>query len=456
MKLSHSSILATGTAFLLAVSVSGCSHETAGLGLAQGNTDPIVFLDEFGAGVGYQAFAGSKVSAVSVDLAEKHSGTASLKVVVPGPSDPAGGYAGGAFTTVQPRDLSGYNALTFWARASRAATLDVAGLGNDNTGTSVYEAKTSALPLTTSWTRYTIPIPLTGKLRAERGMFFFAEGPEAGAGYTLWFDDIVFENVTTISNPRPALATRTLGAFVGASFPIQGTRTTFDVGGTNLVVEHSPAYFSFESSSPAVASVENGVVRVQAGGSTNITARLDTTTAFGMLTINASGLPPSAAPTPTLPAADVISLFSNAYSNAPVDTWSATWDVADLADVKVAGDDVKGYTNLVYAGVEFTTNPIDATAMTHFHLDAWASGGAIFRVKLVDFGADGVFGGGDDREQELGFNGGTTPAFRSGAWSSLEIPLTSFAGLTTRGHIAQLIISGDPGTVFVDNVYFHR
>jgi hypothetical protein len=153
----------------------------------------------------------------------------------------------------------------------------------------------------------------------------------------------------------------------------------------------------------------------------------------------------------------VISLFSGAYTNVPVDTWSASWDIADVADVQIAGNAAKKYTNLVYAGIEFTgAHVVDATAMTHFHIDTWAATGTSFKVKLVDFGANGIFGGGDDREQELTFTSASTPAFSTGAWSALEIPLSSFTNLTTRGHVAQLILAGDPGTVYVDNVYFHN
>ena len=65
-------------------------------------------------------------------------------------------------------------------------------------------------------------------------------------------------------------------------------------------------------------------------------------------------------------------------------------------------------------------------------------------------------GGGDDREQELTFNNASSPALQFGAWTSLEIPLSSFTGLTTRGHVSQLIISGDVGTAYVDNIYFHK
>jgi hypothetical protein len=121
---------------------------------------------------------------------------------------------------------------------------------------------------------------------------------------------------------------------------------------------------------------------------------------------------------------------------------------------------MKKYTNLVFAGIEFTSAPINASTMTHFHMDVWTPDAtdppAAFRIKLVDFGADGAFGGGDDVEHEITLNSGTTPALVSGQWSRLEIPLSAFTGLTTREHLAQLILSGDPNTVYVDNVYFFR
>ena len=166
------------------------------------------------------------------------------------------------------------------------------------------------------------------------------------------------------------------------------------------------------------------------------------------------------APTPTAAATDVISLFSNAYTNVTVDTWSAVWDVAELTDMQVAGDDVKKYSNLVYAGIEFTSAPIDVTAMTHFHMDIWTPDPtdepASFRVKLVDFGADGAYGGGDDVESELAFTAASTPALASETWVSLDIPLADFTGLTTREHLAQMVLSSDPNTVYIDNVYFHK
>lgn len=172
---------------------------------------------------------------------------------------------------------------------------------------------------------------------------------------------------------------------------------------------------------------------------------------------NSNG-PATAAPDPVEPAENVISLFSGVYDDVLIDTWSAVWDVADLADVSVYGNDTKLYTNLSFAGIEFGTQPINANSMTHFHMDIWTddpiADPLVFKVKLVDFGIDGVYGGGDDSEYELSLNDVTTPAITQGEWSSLNIAMDEFVGLSDAGHIAQLIISGDPNTVYVDNVYF--
>lgn len=445
----------TITLALALVAITGCERKAGTLIPYPAPTDPVVFIDAFGSGVDFQAFLGSKLDAVSVDTAEQYSGSASLRVIVPAVGDPSGSYAGGAFTTRQVRDLTDNTALTFWVKASRAAILDVAGLGNDNTGTSRYEALRRNIPITTTWSKVVIPIPLPEKLAFEGGLFFFAEGPEGGQGCTIWFDEVKFENLPGITNPQPAMNTRTVNGFVGSTADIQGTRVRFDVDGATRTVECLPGYFDFTSSADTVATVTNGVIRIVGPGSAVITGKLGAVDATGAVTVNASAPPPSAAPNPVHPAADVISLFSNAYSNVPVDTWSATWDVADVSDIQIAGNDTKLYTNLVYAGVEFASPTVNATSMTYFHVDVWVQTGTVLRLKLVDFGADGVYGGGDDKEQELTFDASTTPAMNPGTWSSLDIPLADFTNLTTRGHLAQLILSG-ASTVFVDNVYFHK
>jgi len=422
-----------------------------------GLSDPIVFDDSYGCLVTYQAFLGSKYDAVTYDPTVSYLGGASLRITVPDPGDPSGAYAGGAFVTDEARNLVSFNALSFWVKASRAVTLESAGLGIDNSGTSKYEARRSGIPITTTWTQVLVPIPLSTKLEAEKGLFFFAEGPQGGAGLTFWIDEVRFVNDGTITNPRPVLSTRTINTTVGTSVDLSAdTRTVFEIGGIDQTVTHMPGYFTFASSNPVVAYVVVDHIQVVWPGTAMITAKLGAIAAAGSITVNATGAPLTAAPAPTAPASGVISLFSGVYANVPVDTWSASWDRADVADIQIAGNDTKLYTNLLYAGIEFTSHVIDASSMTHFHMDVWAPSGTVFRVKLVDFGANGVFAGGDDSQSELTFNASSVPPFGLGTWIALEIPLDNFTSLASRTHLAQLLISGDTPTVYVDNVYFRN
>lgn len=90
--------------------------------------------------------------------------------------------------------------------------------------------------------------------------------------------------------------------------------------------------------------------------------------------------------------------------------------------------------------------------MSHIHLDVWVPEQITgnLNIKLVDFGADGIYGGGDDVEHEL-----TLPAITPGEWKSIDIPLAEFTGLTTKNHVAQIILSGYVPTLYLDNLYMY-
>jgi hypothetical protein len=163
--------------------------------------------------------------------------------------------------------------------------------------------------------------------------------------------------------------------------------------------------------------------------------------------------PVTAAPTPTRDAATVISLFSGAYTNVTVDTWRTDWSAATYQEVSVAGNPTKKYSALDFVGILTEANKVDASDMTHIHLDVWSADITNFGVKLVDFGADGAYAGGDDAEHQVNFS---SPA--KGVWVSYDIPLSDFTNLTTREHIAQYILVGQPSgstTIWVDNIYFY-
>jgi hypothetical protein len=481
MTLRKSALLAAAATLV----AGGCSTErdTAGLRPQPPNRDPVVFLDGFSPGTDFQAFLGSDFTALSVDTEEKYSGTASLKVSVPGP----GSFAGGAFPAGSRRDLSVYDALTFWAKASEPTTFDIVGLGNDNTGTSRYQASWSDVPLTTTWNRFVVPIPLPDKLLAEAGLFFFADAVDAGAagGVDVWFDEVQFEKVGTISNPRPVMQSRTVETFAGVAVQIGGIRTTFDVGGTDQVIDHFPGYYTFASSDEAVARVlADGTVEAVGSGSATITAKLGDVDVAGSVSMEVRAPdPPVPAPTPTHPVSDVISVFSNAYGSINVSEWSTTWDTAEVYDLQIAGDDVKVYEldelpvpQEPFVGIDFQHDLVDAMSagMTHLHLDLWIEDSFYAKIKLVDFGSDGVYTDGSVTPC-----GGTPEAdlsqheaqllvedpLVSGAWAQVDIPLVDFASsdihgdcLTSTAHLAQLIFAvyNPARFAYVDNIYFYK
>lgn len=158
------------------------------------------------------------------------------------------------------------------------------------------------------------------------------------------------------------------------------------------------------------------------------------------------------APEPEIDSAFVISLFSDSYDDVPVDTWRTDWSNATFEDDTVNGNAFKSYSNLDFVGIETVTNPIDITEMTHVRFDAWTPNAEVFRIKLVDFGLDGTFGGGDDSEHEIAIEGAP-----QGGWLTIEIPLYAFENMTNKTNLAQIIFSGIPvgeTILFIDNLFF--
>ena len=166
-------------------------------------------------------------------------------------------------------------------------------------------------------------------------------------------------------------------------------------------------------------------------------------------------VPMTAAADPTANETDVVSLFSGVYTDVTVNTWRTDWSNATLEDVQVDGNDVKKYTMLDFVGIEATgDNSIDASNMEHITFDAWTPNATTYRIKLVDFGADNGYGGGDDSEHEIAFE---MPATET--WTNHKIALDSFVNLTSKANISQLIFSALPTaevTLYVDNVYFSK
>lgn len=450
-----------GLAFIATVS---CEREVSDEAeFATFPKNPEIFIDGFSGGLQYFPFAGSKFDAFSVDDEVKYSGTTSMRLDVPNFGDPNGAYAGAIFPDESGRNLSGYDALTFWAKASQAGTINEIGLGNDF-GENKYMVTKTNLRISTSWTKYIIPIPNPDKLTLEKGMFWYAEGPENENGYTFWIDELKYEKLGTIAQPKPAMLNgvdEVRPSFLGDQSTLIGLTQTFNMAsGLNETVSAAPAYFDFNSSNVDVAQVsESGVVSILGIGSAKITASLGGVAAKGSLTLNVTGSF-DFAPVPNRPSSDVISIFSDAYTNVPVDFYNGFWEpfqTTESDDFTIDGDNILNYTNFNFVGTQFSNPTVDATSKPNFHVDIYIPGEVDPAVNLLitlkDFGLDGADGGGDDEIQQIFFD---SSDFVGDAWSSFDIPIT----LTSKNRIGQIIyenINFSPlSNFYVDNVYFYK
>ena len=448
---------------LIALGIS-CERDIDELDNASYSKNPYVFIDDFSAGLQYAAFANSDPMSFQVDEDVKYAGTKSMRFEVPDYGSATGAYAGGSFFTGVGRDLSGYNVLTFWIKATQPANIDVLGFGND-LGENKYQVSISGLAVNTNWKKVIIPIPDPSKLSQEKGMFFYSEGPENGSGYTFWIDEVQFEKLENISYYSASMLNgqnQTITSFIGVNNTIGGLTATYSLpNGTGQALNLTPYYFNFSSSDASVATVDAlGSANTVGTGTSTITATLNGNDTTGSLTINSQGNY-IAAPTPTHPSSSVISLFSEAYPNVPVDYYNGYWQpyqTTQSADFSVNGDNVLNYTNFNFVGVQFSSPTVNASSMSHLHLDVYfpnaIPAGANFKVQVVDFGADGAFGGGDDKTHETTI---TAPVLQSQNWVSLNLPFSAMTGLTSRAHLGQIIFIGNSITNFyADNIYFYN
>ena len=162
--------------------------------------------------------------------------------------------------------------------------------------------------------------------------------------------------------------------------------------------------------------------------------------------------PSTNAPTPPNRAtSDVISLFSDAYTNVPVSEWSTSWDDSNIQDITLSGNAMKKINFGNFLGVQLA-NYEDATSMTHFHMDYYIDAGTDLVGKVLN-----------PKWSNHAAQAGETSALllthlptTTGSWVSIDVPLTSFAGAQSREALYQFLITSNLGSVYVDNIYLHK
>jgi len=210
-------------------------------------------------------------------------------------------------------------------------------------------------------------------------------------------------------------------------------------------------------------------------------------------------VPTSVAPTPAPAVANVISLYSSvpggyngtaADFSANVDTWLTCWSAGSggapfavtaggqtanprkyvfTGSANFIGIELLGKTGATQpgscGGTINLTHEIDISTMTALHVDVWTpDDSSNLQFKIVDAGANGLING-QDTNGIATLTAGSTPALATGTWLSYDLPIgAGFPGnnfpsnnASTLHHFGQLvIIAPNGGTVYIDNLYFHK
>ena len=157
--------------------------------------------------------------------------------------------------------------------------------------------------------------------------------------------------------------------------------------------------------------------------------------------------PLAAAPTPPARSEnDVISIFSDAYTNIAGTDYYPNWGQSTTYNqITVGGSAIIQYGNLNYQGIQLGT-PADASSMEFLHIDVWTSDENDAKISPISAGPNETAYPLDLTSQQ---------------WNSFNIPISFFTDqnpLVNFADIIQFKFDGVPagGTIFIDNLYFYK
>ena len=163
------------------------------------------------------------------------------------------------------------------------------------------------------------------------------------------------------------------------------------------------------------------------------------------------------------PATGVVALLSDTFSVDTASNWRTDDSInSTVTDLGLSGNSVKQYSG---------RDPVHDRAIggsgCERRLQVPLLGlpdvpYADLKVKLVDFGADGVAGGSDNTEHEIVFSQANGNAIGSGQWVPIEVKMSDLTGLSNQSAIGQIVVSshqagtttGSGETLYLDDVFF--
>lgn len=267
-----------------------------------------------------------------------------------------------------------------------------------------------------------------------------------GTGESIYLDNIYFWKEPTVVGTDATLSDLTVDGATISGFGASTSYTVPIVEGTTTIPQITAATTT-DTSASAVITQATAIP----GDATVVVTAADGTTTTTYTVSFFIGMPAAAPSAPTRDAASVISIYSDAYTSVATNMnpgWGQSGSV-NIAYDTGDGNNLLVYSNFNYQGTEIASS--DISNMDYLHIDIWVAANDTRTVKVSPIG------GGETLVAVA-----TTP----GAWNSVDIPVSSFTGVTTPEAVTQLKFDGqfaadgvtaDPAVrsdIYLDNIYF--
>ena len=346
--------------------------------------------------------------------------------------------------------------VDIWTSATPGATdIQVSPINN---GSGAGETLVSITYTSGAWTSVDIPkSAFTGMTwDSVFQMKFAANGPGSTVPVDIYLDNVYFWK-----NPTVAGADATLSAIEIDNAPL----SNFSSGVFSYNVDLPSGTTTVPQITLATATDSNAMVVINQATALPGDATINVTSMNGMsnetYTISFAAVGPSmgAATPPNRVPADVISIFSDAYSDIAVDTFNTNWCPGNTSDVTIAGEAMKRVDGLGCEGVDWQgARTIDASGFTNFHMDIYIEEpnlvGKEINLKFSQWG--GTAGEVSAFQLQIGDGAGAAQTLVNG-WNVIDFVIdAAFTGDTTRNDIVQFIITSNVSTIWYDNLYLHK
>ena len=327
--------------------------------------------------------------------------------------------------------------LDYYTEDATALNLYVIQVGSDNAS---YDIAATDGITTGEWVSLDIPMSTYAAVDLT-GAFQFKT---TGNG-TVYVDNLYFWKAPTAAGTDTSLSDLTLDGTTITGFASLASSYAVELpAGTTVVPTVTAA-----TTDAGASAVVTAAASLPGDTTIAVTAADGVTTSTITVAFTIDPTPQTAAPTPSQDSADVISVYSEAYTSVGVSNLNPAWgQTTSYSEIQVAGNNTLQYANLDYQGVEYASS--DVSTMENLHIDFYADNTNALQLFLVGVDPSGQYGSAEVSFDIAAAQSGIT----NGQWVSVDIPMTNYASLDLTQAI-QFKTAGD-GTVWVDNLYFWK